>query len=144
LRLSRLIGLALIFNCLAAFAPAAAGIPWVTDLNAGLAAAQKENKPLMIDFMADWCAPCKEMERSTFSNAAVVAKAKSFIPVRVDIEKQRQVAAKYNALARAYGGVGIPNMLFMTANEKKLKHVVGYQGPEQLLSIMNSLLKSPK
>jgi thioredoxin:protein disulfide reductase len=129
---------------LIAQASAAEKILWTSDLNAALAAAKKENKLLMIDFMADWCAPCKEMERSTFSNAAVVLKARSFMPVRIDIEKQREVAAKYNALARAYGGIGIPNMLFMASDGKKLRHVVGFQGPEQLLTLMDSVLKSAK
>ena len=144
MRLSRLIWFALIFNCLTALAVGNGKIAWITDLNQGIAAAQKDSKTLMIDFMADWCEPCKEMERATFNNAAVIARSKSFITVRIDIDKQRDVAAKYNALARAYGGIGVPNMLFMTADGKKLKHVVGYQGPEQLLSIMNSVLKSSK
>jgi thiol:disulfide interchange protein len=119
-------------------------ILWFNDLDAGLAAAKRENKPLMIDFMADWCAPCKEMERSTFSNSAVILKAKTFIPVRIDIEKQRQVAEKYKALARAYGGVGIPNILFLSSNGTKIQHIVGFYTPQQLLPVMDSVLKSFK
>jgi thiol:disulfide interchange protein DsbD len=144
LRLSRLICFALIFNCLAVFAAEGGKLTWLTDLNQGIALAQKESKPLMIDFMADWCAPCKEMDHSTFNNAAVIASAKSFIAVRIDIDKQHEVAVKYNALARAYGGIGVPNMLFMKSDGKKLKHVVGYQGPEQLLSNMHYVLKLSK
>jgi len=140
----RIIYFVLIFNCLAVLAAGDGKITWITDLNQGIAVAQKESKPLMIDFMADWCAPCKEMDRSTFNNAAVIASAKSFITVQINIDKQHEVAAKYNALARAYGGIGVPNMLFMTADGKKLKHVVGYQGPEQLLSVMNYVLKLSK
>jgi thiol:disulfide interchange protein len=117
-------------------------IVWFFDLDSAIAAAKKENKPLMIDFMADWCAPCKEMERSTFSNSTVILKAKAFIPVRIDIDKRRQVAEKYNALARAYGGVGIPNMLFLSSNGIKIKHIVGFHTARQLLPIMDSVLKS--
>lgn len=140
----RIIALALILSCLGLQSAAAEKIPWLYNVSAGLAAAKNENKPLMIDFMAEWCGPCKEMERSTFSKAAVIQKTKSFIAVRIDIDKQRQVAAKYNALARAYGGVGVPNILFLKKDGTKIKHVVGYQGPEELLAIMDSVLKSSR
>ena len=159
LSLRKIFGFALILVCTAAFALSAdalaerswkrsagrAGtIHWTYDLNAGLAAAQKANKPVMIDFMAVWCPPCKAMEDSTFSNADVVRKAKAFVPVRIDIDKQREVAAKYGALARKYGGIGIPNILFMTGDGTKLKHIVGYYKPEQLIAAMDSTLASPK
>jgi thiol:disulfide interchange protein len=143
-RLIRIICLAQIFSFVAALAAGAEKISWISDLDQGIAAAQKENKPIMIDFMAAWCAPCKEMEDSTFSNASVILKARSFIPVRIDIDKQPQIAAKYNALARAYGGIGVPNMLFMTGGGKEIKHIVGYYDSKQLIAIMNSVLKSLK
>ncbi len=116
-------------------------IQWIYDLDAGLARAGKENKPVMIDFVADWCAPCKEMNDSTFSNADVVRKMQAFIPVRIDIDKQHAVAERYNALARAYGGSGIPNILFLSGKRMKLKQVIGYQTAGQIISAMNSALK---
>ncbi len=119
-------------------------IPWLDDLGAGLAAAKAQKKPLMIDFMADWCAPCKEMERSTFRNSAVILKAKAFIPVRIDIDRQPGVAEKYKALARAYGGVGVPNMLFLSSDGEKIRHIVGFKTSQQLLAEMNSALKSSR
>jgi thioredoxin 1 len=142
LRTTRNVGLILLFGLTTGCAPGADTIPWTNDLNQAIAAAKKENKPIMIDFMADWCPPCKEMDDSAFSDASVIFKAKSFIPVRIDIDKQPKVAAKYDALARAYGGVGIPNMLFMTSSGEKIKHIVGYQDSGGLLSVMDSVLKS--
>ena len=49
---------------------------------------------------------------------------------------------KYNANARKYGGVGIPNILFMTGKKEKIKHIVGYHGPAQFLAVMDSVLKT--
>ncbi len=125
-------------------AAAADKIQWSSDLDAALALARSENKPVMIDFVADWCGPCKSMDASTFSNADVIRKAQAFIPVRIDIDRQKAVAAKYNGLARAYGGAGIPNILFLSGSGTKLKQIIGYKTAVQLLAAMNSVQKSMK
>jgi thiol:disulfide interchange protein len=119
-------------------------IPWTSDLDAGLARAKSENKPVMIDFVADWCGPCKSMDASSFSDAIVIRKAQAFIPVRIDIDKQKEVAAKLNGLARAYGGAGIPNILFLSGDGTKLKQIIGFKTAKELLSEMDSVLKSRK
>jgi thiol:disulfide interchange protein len=119
---------------------APARIEWTFDIDAALIAARAQDKPVMVDFMATWCPPCHAMEDSTFSSPHVIRKASAFIPVRIDVDAQREVAVAYNANARKYGGVGIPNILFMDAEGKKLKHIVGYHGPEQFFSVMDSVL----
>jgi thiol:disulfide interchange protein len=120
------------------------GIAWTYDVDKGLAQAKKDGKPVMIDFMAEWCPPCRAMEDSTFGDSAVVKKASAFVPVRIDIDKQREVAAKYGALARKYGGIGIPNILFLSPGGGKIKHIVGYYGPNRLVAAMDSALAPPK
>lgn len=77
---------------------------------------------------------------STFSDPGVVAKAASFIPVRVDVDKQREVAEKYGGNARKYGGIGIPNILFLDGKGVKFKQVVGYHGPQKFIAVMDSVL----
>lgn len=119
-------------------------IKWTYNLTDGLARAKKENKPVMVDFMATWCPPCRAMEDSTFSSPDVIKKTSAFVPVRIDIDKQREVARNYNALARKYGGIGIPNILFMTGDEKKLQHIVGYYAADSLIAVMDSVLATSK
>jgi thiol:disulfide interchange protein len=119
-------------------------IAWGHNVDAGLAQAARQGKPVMIDFMAVWCPPCKAMEDSTFSDRAVIEKAAAFVPVRIDIDEQRDVATKYGALARKYGGIGIPNILFLSTDGAKLKHIVGYYGPRQLVAAMDSALTASK
>jgi thiol:disulfide interchange protein len=116
-------------------------ISWMFDMDTALAAAKKENKPLMVDFTAEWCPPCKEMESSTFSDPAVILKAESFIPIRIDIDTQKPVAAKYEGLPRAYGGIGIPNILFLSSQGKETDRIIGFCDPKEMLATMDSVLK---
>jgi thiol:disulfide interchange protein len=141
LRTVSIVSLTFLLFLVAECAPKKDQILWMSDMDAALAAAQKEDKPLMIDFMAEWCPPCKEMESSTFKKPAVILKAKSFIPVRIDVDKQKQVAAKYNALPQAYGGVGIPNMLFLSSRGTELERIIGFADSQGMLDAMNSALK---
>jgi thiol:disulfide interchange protein len=129
--------LILIFGC---GGEEAKKIEWGENVSAALTMAKEEGKPVMVDFMATWCPPCHAMEDSTFSDPSVIRKATAFIPVRIDVDKQREVAVQYDGNARKYGGVGIPNILFMTGDGTKLKHIVGYYGPEALACVMDSVL----
>ncbi len=115
-------------------------IAWMIDLNKALTLAQEQDKPLMIDFTATWCPPCQMMEDSTFSHPDVIQKAAAFVPVRIDVDKQGEIANRYNCNASRYGGIGIPNFLFLDKEGRELKHPIGYRGPDAFLSVMDSVL----
>ena len=116
------------------------GISWEKDIDAALARAEELQKPIMVDFTATWCPPCHAMEDSTFSDPAVIEKSAAFIPVRIDVDEQREVAVAYGGNARKYGGVGIPNIFFLDADGEKLKHIVGYHGPERFAAVIDTVL----
>ncbi len=115
-------------------------IDWMTDIEMGIQKAKETGKPLMIEFMAEWCGPCKKMDDSTFTNPDVVKKSDSFISVRIDVDKQSEVANAYQSNAGKYGGIGIPNVLFLSPDKNILKHPVGYRPPGQFIAIMDSVL----
>ena len=116
------------------------GIAWNLELDAAFKQAAKLNKPLMVEFMAEWCSSCRMMEDSTFIDPAVIEKAGHFIPVRIDVDKQKDVAERYGSSARKYGGIGIPNILFMTGGGVKLKHRVGTMDASALVAVIDSVL----
>jgi len=94
----------------------------------------------MIDIMAEWCPPCKKMDKKTFSNTNIIKKSDKFIPVRIDVDKQQNIAEEYNGNARKYGGIGIPNILFLDKEKKNIRHIVGFHDVDQLMGIMDSVL----
>ena len=116
------------------------GIQWGNNLDSAFTIASNSNKIIMIDFMAEWCPPCQKMDKNTFSNTNIINKSNEFITVRIDVDKQQNIAEQYNGNARKYGGIGIPNILFLDKGKKNIRHIVGFHDVDQLLGIMDSVL----
>ncbi|MBN2601307.1 MAG: thioredoxin family protein [Candidatus Marinimicrobia bacterium] len=128
-------------QCTGSKTPEAHSIQWLNSIDSALVTARKLNRPIMIDFMALWCPPCKAMEDSTFNQPAVIEKSHQFVTLRIDVDNQPDVAVKYNGNARKYGGVGIPNLLFLSPDNEKIKHVIGFHNADQLIAVMDSALQ---
>src|SRR5438477_11075474 len=81
-----------------AVVPAAGAAParWYGNIEDASAAAKELNKPLLLDFWADWCAACKVMEKDVYSDAAFTRAAGPFVLVRVDADHRTDLARKYN------------------------------------------------
>ena len=119
-------------------------IQWMSNLDSAFTISSNSNKIIMIDFMAEWCSPCQEMDKKTFSNINIIKKSNEFIPVRIDVDKQQNIAEKYNGNARKYGGIGIPNILFLDKEKNVLSHIVGIHNVDELMGIMDSVLMQYK
>jgi thiol:disulfide interchange protein DsbD len=108
----------------------AGGIEWSYDLDAALARAEAEQKPVMIDFWAEWCAACKELDRHTFTDPEVLAEAENFVTVKIDgtLEDERILA-----LYDRYGVQGLPTVLFLRPDGRPVEdpRVTGFlEGPK--------------
>jgi thiol-disulfide isomerase/thioredoxin len=77
-------------------------IVWEKDYKKALALAKETNRPLLLDFSADWCKPCKMMEEQFWVLPEVVDAVKPFIAVKIDFDAERSLVAKYGVTAIPY------------------------------------------
>ena len=100
--------------------------------------AKRTGKPLLLDFYADWCISCKEMEIKTFANPAVAKKMQEYILVQADVTRN---TAEHQALLKRYGLFGPPGiLLFNPAGEEQTnQRVVGFMPPDRFLLRLNAL-----
>ena len=100
-------------------------IKGIDGLEVELKAAKAAGKPVMLDFYADWCVSCKEMEAFTFSDPAVHAALKDVILLKADVTPNDE---KDQALNKHFGIFGPPAIMFFDkdGNERREYRVVGF------------------
>ncbi|MBI5578479.1 MAG: thioredoxin family protein [Deltaproteobacteria bacterium] len=119
------------------------GVSWKTYSEETLREAQNQNKPVIIDFYATWCTPCRELEEVTFHDAEVVKQAeKDFIMVKVDVTQGGNPF--HERLLQEYGIKGVPTIVFLdpSGKEKQELRLVDYLPPDIFIGRMADLKKS--
>jgi len=106
----------------------------VADLNTRLKAA---GKVAMLDFYADWCVSCKEMERFTFSDPKVNARLGQMLLLRADVTAG---TPEDRALLKRFRLVGPPGIVFFDAKGREIEglRVIGYQAPEKFMRVLDA------
>ena len=108
-------------------------IPWqVYDL-AVLDRAKQEGRPVILEFYADWCVPCKELERFTFSDQRVIDSTEAFVRLRVDLSNYDSPESVN--LRRQFEVTGVPEIMFINAQGSEVREarVVGFLGANDFL-----------
>jgi thiol:disulfide interchange protein DsbD len=92
-------------------------------------------KPVMLDFYADWCVSCKEMEALTFSDERVKPKLAGMLLLQVDVTAN---TPEHKALLKRFRLFGPPGIIFFDASGQELKglRVIGYQNAERFLKTL--------
>ena len=109
-------------------------------LNAALAEAKASNKNVMLDFYADWCVSCKEMETLTFGDPAVIDALRDTVLLQADVTANDD---EDKALYKHFNIIGPPSIMFYNKQGEELKRyrVVGYMPAEKFLRHLKRALQ---
>jgi len=106
------------------------------ELDAAVRAA--EGRPVMLDFYADWCVSCKEMERFTFSDAAVQARLRDVVLLKADVTAN---SADDKALLKRFNLFGPPGIIFFDAKgQEQSFRVIGFEPKDKFLQSLDRVL----
>ena len=114
-------------------------IEWKTSYDEAVELARAVDKPLMVFFRADWCGWCRRLDRTTFRDPMVEARAESFVAVRVDAEggpRDAEVVEEHEVHS-------VPTVLFLSPRGHQLGRVP-FQGPGQFPRTMDLALEAAR
>ena len=119
------------------------GVAWQPYSQGLLVEARKLKKPVILDFYANWCAPCRELDEVTFHHPEIVKQAKNdFIMIKVDLTRKGNPV--YEDLLRQYDVKGVPTIVFLDPQGKERPNLrlVDFLPSDQFLVHMAEIKKT--
>jgi thiol:disulfide interchange protein DsbD len=102
-----------------------------------LARAKREHRPVVLDFYAEWCVPCKRMLKETFGDSKVAQLLKECVVVKIDTDR-------YPELAHKFGVEGIPDIRFLADDGSERKKLLDYQDAASFATALAEFLDTAR
>lgn len=118
------------------------GIVWEPYSDEAFAEAIENNQPVMMDFYADWCIPCLELERATFTDSQVIENTQEFRRFKVDMTNYDAESSKN--LRDDFDVAGVPTIVFIGPDGEEIEdaRVVGFLNASRFMERVNLLLEA--
>lgn len=118
-------------------AAASKGFAWLPSEAEAVALAKASGRPVIIDFWAEWCTACKELDRIAWADPRVQAEASRFVAVKADGTESTD---EFLALADKYGVVGMPTVIFIDGKGREVRdRVIGAIDADEMLKRLRSV-----
>ncbi len=111
----------------------------INDIEGAFAQSKAEGKPLMMDFYADWCVACVELDHKTYNKPEVLSRAARFVNLKVDFTRQNKWSKQ---ITGEYKVKGMPTVIFFNPAGAELERFVGFKNAEGVAEIMDRVLQS--
>jgi thioredoxin-related protein len=115
--------------------------------NQGIKKAVQQKKPIIIDFYADWCHWCQQMDKDLFRNREIVRTLnKKYIAIRINTQKNTPITFKGKVyspqeFSRALGVSGLPTIVFMDKNGQLVTKIPGYIQKDVFIPLLSYMQK---
>lgn len=96
--------------------------------------AKSNGKAIILDFYADWCIPCKELDAITFSDQRVIDATKDFLLLKVDMTKS--LSPEVEALRNKFNIIGVPTVIIINAEGKEINRITGFVPADEFLKLL--------
>ncbi len=116
------------------------GVSWIPYRESRMERAFEDKKPVILDFYAEWCVPCRIMDSQVFTAPEVVKLSREVVMLRVDLTKRR---ADQEAVLKKWGIRGVPTVLFFSRNGTELRDLTmeSYVDIEAFLKRLEQLVR---
>jgi thiol:disulfide interchange protein DsbD len=110
---------------------------WIYGEKVGMAAARAAHKPAVLDFFADWCIPCKEMDTRTFSDEEVMRELGRFQLVKMDCSQDDDPVV--NETKARYHADTLPSIFLIDSEGKVVHKIDHFVKPDELLPLLRAV-----
>ena len=101
------------------------------------ALAEISGKGVIIDFYADWCIPCKELDAATFSDPRVIELSKDFETYKADMTKS--LSPEVEAIREQYNIIGVPTVLILNSKGEEKERITGFVDADEFYKIISEI-----